>query len=303
MVGPKYFSLFLKVRSNYVVSSFLVISVIGSYGIRSNMTDVYLMLLLGLTGYVIQKVNIPLAPVVLGLILGPLAEKGLRHGIELGPLSGSVWSYFFLRPISIVIILLIVVFTAFPYLKFFKRRKKAPLPREKEECSPDVTANKRKPVDFILAGVIAISSIAGLSVVDEFTPGAKIFPIFCFSGFLLCAALLVIVNLFRSGWASADEDGWGGLPTIPWAKFLAVSALYVLFVAAMQWIGFTVSSLLFMLAVVYISDTERMYIKRPLNAAVKYAIFSLAATVVIYLVFIKTLNLTLPMHLMTNLFG
>jgi putative tricarboxylic transport membrane protein len=302
-VGPKYFSLFLKVRSNYVVASFLVVSVIGTYSMSSNMIDVYLMLLLGLAGYVVQKVNIPLAPVVLGLILGPLAEKGLRHGLELGPLTGSVWGYFFLRPLSMVLIVLIVLFMTLPIYRA-RRRKAAALSRAEGECRAESHgAEKRKPMDFALAGVMTALSLAGLASLGDYTPEARIFPVFCFCGFLACSALLVAMNLGRKGWAGPDQGGWGGLPGVPWAKFGLVSVLYFLFVLGMPWIGFMASGTLFMLAVAYIADNEAAYKARPGATAARYVGFSILSAVAIYLVFIKTLNLDLPMRLMDYLFG
>ena len=156
LIGPKYFSMVLKVRSNFIMSSFLVVSVIGAYAIRSNMTDVYLMLGLGLFGYLIQKVQLPLAPVVLGLILGPLAEKGLRHGLQLGGLKESMFSYFFLRPISMAIIALIVIFLVFPFLQSWRQSKKmARMNSGEKACGSQADQEKpmRKPVDFIIGGL------------------------------------------------------------------------------------------------------------------------------------------------------
>jgi len=50
-------------------------SVVGAYGVRNNLFDVYVCLFFGFVGYVMKVVNFPTAPLVLGVILGPLAER------------------------------------------------------------------------------------------------------------------------------------------------------------------------------------------------------------------------------------
>jgi len=305
IVGPRYFSLLLKVRSNYIISSFLVICVIGSYAIRSNMTDVYLMLVLGILGYLIQKVEIPLAPVVLGLILGPLAEKGLRHGLQLGGLKESVWSYFFLRPISLAIIILTIVFLLFPFYQS-KRRKKFELKMMKDDNfrqKTDIKLNAgKKPVDFVISGIVVVLSVVGFFSLGNDIEGARIFPILCFSVFIILSVLLIFQNLMRTGWASALNGGWCGLPSIPWKNFVTVSAAYILFILSIQWIGFVASSFIFIFVVVIYTDYEKAGI--PVNKLFfKYLVFTIIATLGIYLLFIRVLNLSLPMNLMDFIFG
>ena len=56
---------------------------IGSYAIRNSIFDVYLMAIVGLLGYVLQRLRIPLAPVVLGLVLGPTLEQQYRTALIL----------------------------------------------------------------------------------------------------------------------------------------------------------------------------------------------------------------------------
>jgi len=60
-----------------------VLCVLGSYAIRNSIFDVYLMGIMGLFGYVLQRVRIPVAPIVLGLVLGETLERQYRTALIL----------------------------------------------------------------------------------------------------------------------------------------------------------------------------------------------------------------------------
>jgi putative tricarboxylic transport membrane protein len=86
----------------------IVLCVLGSYAIRNSIFDVYLMAVMGLLGYVLQRVRIPVAPVVLGLVLGETLEQQYRtalilsegdHGIFLE--SGVALVFFGLTALTI----------------------------------------------------------------------------------------------------------------------------------------------------------------------------------------------------------
>jgi putative tricarboxylic transport membrane protein len=69
----------------------------------------------GIIGYLLRKLNFPLAPLVLGLILGPQIEKSMRTSLEM---SAGDFSIFFTRPICVAMLALAVVILAFAALHF-----------------------------------------------------------------------------------------------------------------------------------------------------------------------------------------
>ena len=73
------------------------------------MFDVWVMLAFGLVGFVLRMQNYPMAPLVLGIVLGDLLEKNLRRGLVL---SDGDLTPFFTRPISAVLMLIIVLTVA-----------------------------------------------------------------------------------------------------------------------------------------------------------------------------------------------
>jgi putative tricarboxylic transport membrane protein len=70
------------------------------YAVNASALDLVLMTLLGAIGYAMRKTGFPLAPVILGLVLGPLMEKSLRRALAL---SGGEWSILFDSPIAIAL--------------------------------------------------------------------------------------------------------------------------------------------------------------------------------------------------------
>jgi putative tricarboxylic transport membrane protein len=83
--------------------------VIGTFALASRTFDVWVMLAFGLIGFVMRMQNYPLAPLVLGIVLGDLMESNLRRGLVLT--DGDV-TPFFTRPISAVLLLIIVLTVA-----------------------------------------------------------------------------------------------------------------------------------------------------------------------------------------------
>ncbi len=303
--GPKFFSKVLNIRRNMIISTLLVICVIGAYSIRGNMTDVVLMLMLGIIGYFLLKLDFPLQPVVLGLILGTIAEEGLRQGLVLGSIKDSLLGYFFLRPISIILIILILIIVVFPFYQEYKSKKfkKGEIEEDKIKLSFIARENKRKLSDIIISVITIVISINALLSLRQYQYESRIFPGFIFASFIVLSTLLIITNLLRKEWASIEEGRWAKLPTIPWFKLSITLILYTLFVIIFPYIGFMISSLVFMLVILLLTDVKNYPKKQIPYIVLKYFTFSLLINIVIYFLFIRVLNLYLPVHFIQLIFG
>lgn len=98
----------------------LLLTLIGSFSVRSNFGDVIIAFVFGLLGYMMLKYDVSRVPLIIGLVLGKLAEQNYHTSLQM---SGGSFSIFFSRPISIVFICLILIFVISP---FIKRNKKVP---------------------------------------------------------------------------------------------------------------------------------------------------------------------------------
>jgi putative tricarboxylic transport membrane protein len=113
-IGIKSFTLIFKFPRNVVLAGILLFSVVGSYAIRNNVFDVGVVLVFGAVGFLMERVSIPLAPLILGRILGPMIEENLRIGLI--KTDGS-FSAFVTRPISIALFLILIVMFAWDPIK------------------------------------------------------------------------------------------------------------------------------------------------------------------------------------------
>jgi putative tricarboxylic transport membrane protein len=93
----------LKIRYSILMVLIIVFSIVGSYSLNGSMFDVGMMFFFGLLGYVFKKLDLPMAPLVLALVLGPLIEKNLRTSLQI---SGGDMLVFFQSPISAVLLII-----------------------------------------------------------------------------------------------------------------------------------------------------------------------------------------------------
>jgi putative tricarboxylic transport membrane protein len=114
-----FFAAILRIPFAILTPLIVVICAIGSYAVHNNMIDVWYMLIFGVVGYVFKKLDYPLAPMVLALVLGDMAENALRQSLIMS--QGSL-AIFFTRPISGVITAAAIFFFAMPVLTPWWRR-------------------------------------------------------------------------------------------------------------------------------------------------------------------------------------
>ena len=110
----------IMIPRSIIMPVIFVLCTVGSYSLASRLFDVWTMLGTGLACFVLRKLNYPVAPFVLGLVLGDIVDKSLRRGLVLS--DGSLLP-FFTRPISAVIFA-IVLLTVLMYVPAFNRMVK-----------------------------------------------------------------------------------------------------------------------------------------------------------------------------------
>ncbi|HRK39850.1 MAG TPA: tripartite tricarboxylate transporter permease [Burkholderiaceae bacterium] len=109
----------LKIPKAPLYAGILIFATVGVYGMRQSSFDLWLMLALGLVGVVMRRYDFPTAPVIVGLILGPLAEAQMRNALSIG--EGS-WTVFLNRPMSLALLIVIALVLITPRLLAWHRR-------------------------------------------------------------------------------------------------------------------------------------------------------------------------------------
>jgi putative tricarboxylic transport membrane protein len=103
----------LKIPKAYLYAGILIFATVGVYGMRQSTFDLFLLYGIGVLGVVMRRFDFPTAPVVVGMILGPLAEAQLRNAMSIGEGSAVI---FFQRPVSLILIVVVVAVLVLPRL-------------------------------------------------------------------------------------------------------------------------------------------------------------------------------------------
>jgi len=121
LLSARLSSYILYVKEEIIWILVVLFCILGSFALNNSLFDVGLMILSGFFGFVLRKLEVPLGPFILALLLGPLAESNFRRSLAL---SGGSYSVFFTRPISIILLILTVLSLGYTPLKLtFKRSK------------------------------------------------------------------------------------------------------------------------------------------------------------------------------------
>ncbi|MDD9728063.1 tripartite tricarboxylate transporter permease [Roseovarius sp. SK2] len=125
LIGRYAYKSIVNIPKAVLVPTVGFMTIIGTFSIRNSVTDVILMLGLGVFGWVVGRFGFAASPIVLGLILGPIAEQGFVQGWTIGSATGNLFGMFFGRPISQGIIAFTLITLFLPLYTARRRRKKA----------------------------------------------------------------------------------------------------------------------------------------------------------------------------------
>ncbi|MES3002967.1 MAG: tripartite tricarboxylate transporter permease [Pseudomonadota bacterium] len=110
----------LKIPKPQLYAGILIFATVGAYGMRQSAFDLVLLWGIGLIGILMRRFDFPTAPVVVGMILGPLAEAQMRNAVSIG--EGS-FIIFLQRPMSIVLIVIILAVLILPRVAKARARR------------------------------------------------------------------------------------------------------------------------------------------------------------------------------------
>ena len=109
----------LEIPRPLLYAGILVFGTLGVYSISASVIDVLVMYAIGVMGFFMRRYDFPIAPVILGVILGPLMETQARRALTA---SGDDFSVFFSRPLTVVLLLIAVAAFIVPHLPALKKR-------------------------------------------------------------------------------------------------------------------------------------------------------------------------------------
>jgi len=126
VIGRYAYKTIISVPKAMLVPAVAFMTVIGSFAIRNSVTDVVIMIVLGAIGWTVARFGFQASPIVLGLILGPIAEQGFVQAWTIGYATEELFATFFGRPLSIAIICATLLSLFYPVISGkLKARRKA----------------------------------------------------------------------------------------------------------------------------------------------------------------------------------
>jgi putative tricarboxylic transport membrane protein len=116
--GLKYVAKVALVPQGIVAPVVAALAIIGAYSFRNMGFDIWIMFVMGLMGYLLRKADYPLAPIILGIILGPMAEENLDRVLTLAHAADlSVMGYFMQRWLTIVLMVLTLITLVYSFIR------------------------------------------------------------------------------------------------------------------------------------------------------------------------------------------
>lgn len=120
-VGMKGFVRILKIPSQLLLPLVFVLCTVGAYGINNRLFDCYALIFFGFVGYLLQKGDYPMPPLILGFVLGNIMELNLRRALSY---SQGDWLEFFTRPMSCMFLILAIISLGINVYSIYKSKIK-----------------------------------------------------------------------------------------------------------------------------------------------------------------------------------
>jgi len=289
LVSIRWSSLIVRTPRRAMVPAVLVLSMIGTYGLSNSLFDVYVLLAIGIVAYLLNKLDVPIVTIALGLVLGSLTEQSFQQAALVGQVdAGSTWAYFATRPVAVTLMLLAFAIMGAGVLQILRDRKIAVGGDMPEASGPGVGPSLR--VTNIILGAVLLALAAFIFVESRsFSRAAAQFPHLVATAFVVFGGILLTVNVYpRTGRLRARARPFAG---VPWRIWFAVVAGLVLFAIATDIIGFYESAFAFMLAAFWmLSAGESAAVRRLAEAMLFAALF----TGVVYVAFKLILKIPTP---------
>ena len=292
-----YMARILKVPKYFLGPAILSLCIIGTYATRNSMGDVYVMAALGVLMYLGAKLGFSAAAIVLGLILGEIAENGFLLGVRLGAAEGSTVAYFLTRPICIIVILLVLLSAGFAFYLEYKEGQnkkddgKAADPRHgrlsAQSWWPLSTVTMRQ-WNLLLGMIVLIGSVLLYVHTRSFDTEPRMFPQVLLIALVLMSAWLIVQNILAPS-VGFTKKVFQQLPAL---NMLLVIVFTILYIVLVESLGFYLSTFLFMTGMPIFLQARRTG-----KFCVKCVGISVAYTAVMFIVFYRLLMVSTPVGL------
>lgn len=263
----------MRVPSQYMAAAVTILAVFGTYSIQNSYSDVVLMLVLGSLMYVLNKYGFSAAPIVLGIILGPIAEDNFSMGKMIADVSDGPLVYFMTGSINLLLIVVCLVSIGYSIWVEVKQRRKVADDLKRSMPGSRVAA----------VGAVMVSVLVLMMVLSANGSTAYDFP-FLLAILLMVFAVVLFIDVLRV-WDRQKSNG----VLVEWPDLGAGIAIILGYLLVMPTIGFYLASWLGFNCIVlfYSAKKDRQQFTKTLWV-------SLCFIGVIYLLFSVSLRVVTP---------
>jgi len=263
LLGRYAYTSIVKIPKSLLVPTVAFLTILGSFAIHSNVHDMQMMFVLGVMAWILQRYGFAPSPIVLGLVLGSIAEMGFVQTYMIGNATNALAGMFFGRPISAVIIVFAALTLCYPLITAMLGRRNKPAPVEATDTVVKVvTTDKAKRTKFrdvpaILFSLLFIGlGVAAYTQTKDMSAMGKVFPTTIAALLVILSGLLISFQIGRPA-APAKKDLSGEAKESTWRRVSIIVAMGV-WVLLLPSIGFFATSLVAFLVLVGIASFDRL---------------------------------------------
>ncbi len=248
MIGRFAYGTIVRAPKGALVPAVAFMTVIGTFAIRNSISDIAIMVVLGIIGWAAGKRGFSASPIVLGLILGRIAEQGFVQSWTIGAAIGDLWGQFFGRPLSMAIIGLTLLSFLYPFWPQIKRTvRRSPRAQVVHRDPVSRSARLRDLVTLAIFGGVAL---VGLNQSADLNREAAVFPETIAMAMLVLVGVAILrLFLTRQVTEVAVDGSWLRMAALP----LAMMAATFLF----QTFGFAVTAVMLGLVLTLVAQHDR----------------------------------------------
>jgi putative tricarboxylic transport membrane protein len=292
-IAASGFSQFLKIHYAYLFVVVLVFSFLGCFSLRTFMFDPWVMFVFGIIGYLMRKLAYPIGPLVLGLVLGPIAEDNFLAAMELFDNNLLV---LFTRPVSAIFLLAGAIIFLYPIVKKYIQKKssaKMPSPAMTGSTAGEGTIEVGQGVFYILVLIVMgyLYSISNSYRVEDYYFGPEAWPKIGTAALMVLSLLRVITIGLQ--YQKAKKEGrldemiqpqkiWGILNV---KRSLTCLILIAMYIAGIHYMGFITANIIILPVAMYMNN---------FRGKIAIVVYPIVTTIFASIVFYRYLYISLP---------
>lgn len=300
LIGRYAYKSIISFPKSLLVPTIAFLTVVGSFAIHSNVTDVQMMFALGVIGWILNRYGFQPSPIVLGLVLGQIAEQGFVQTWLIGSATGNLSGMYFGRPISIGIIAAALLTLCYPFFVEWRARRRNAQPLTEIAAYSDAHPTELGAAQTLVVrvrdtGALALGAmfvaIGAATLLDtrNMSMMGSVFP-------KAISILLIVLSLLMATLALLGRGARTPAPEADVAsgRRTVLGIIFGAWVFTIPVLGFGASGLIAFLAMMVVAEHD----EQPIAVWVRRVLIAVIVVALFWLLMAKLLLLRMPAGLL-----